>query len=175
MTLRLSCVWGRGPWASLVLLALSAVLAIGAHAAQAHAAQAHAAQAQPENSAGKMLPDVPLNGGSLQRDPLRGIVINRTMTVLGWDFYTDFSAVWRSLYPDSEFTLNVAERPTAKYGSEIWVIYRDRPLFHTFLSPARSRVRGIAKQAVEAVHQGITQLEEQRRLYTDRDLAPEEF
>jgi curli production assembly/transport component CsgE len=116
-----------------------------------------------------------LDSGKLNRDPLRGIVINRTMTVLGWDFYTSFSTIWQSLHPDSEFTLSITERPTAKYGSEIWVSYRDQQVFHTFMSPARARINDVAKQAVEMVHENLKRIQEQRQLYTDGDLAPEEF
>ncbi len=31
-----------------------------------------------------------LDSGEINKDPLGGIIINRTMTVLGWDFYKDF-------------------------------------------------------------------------------------
>ncbi len=53
-----------------------------------------------------------LYSGEINKDPLGGIIINRTMTVLGWDFYKDFSSLWETLYPDSKFTITIYERAT---------------------------------------------------------------
>lgn len=117
-----------------------------------------------------------LDSGEINQDPLRGLVINRTMTTLGWDFYKSFSGVWQALHPNSQFTLTVTERPTAQFGSEIWVIYDNTTLYHTFLSPARSRVNDTAKKAAQIVYDGLGQIErEQKILGTDSDLAPSEF
>lgn len=125
-------------------------------------------------------PDTSQNGhldsGNINNDPLGGIVINRTMTVLGWDFYSRFSEVWQALHPDSPYTLTVTERPTAEFGSEIWVDYRDIHIYHTFLSPARSRVKEASRQAVNIVFQNIQRIEQARKdLKTDNDLGSEEM
>lgn len=117
-----------------------------------------------------------IDSGQINSDPLGGIVINRTITVLGWDFYKSFSEIWQSLYPDSKFTLTVTERPTAQFGSEIWVSYRDTRIFHTFLSPARSGVREASRQAVNIAHQNVITIEQARKLIkSDDDLGPEEM
>lgn len=117
-----------------------------------------------------------LDSGEINQDPLRGLVINRTITTLGWDFYKSFSGVWQALHPNSQFTLTVTERPTAQFGSEIWVTYHNTTLYHTFLSPARSRVNDTAKKAAQIVYQGLGRIErEQKVLGTDSDLAPSEF
>ncbi len=116
-----------------------------------------------------------LDSGQIGDEPLGGIVINRTMTVLGWDFYKSFSEVWQAVHPDSKFTLTVTERPTAQYGSEIWVSYRDIRIFHTFLSPARSGVSEASKQAVEIAYKNVVEIEEQRKSFKSADLGPEEM
>ncbi len=108
-------------------------------------------------------------------DPLTGLIINRTITVLGWDFYKGFSDIWQSMYPDSESNLTIVERPTAQFGSEIWVNYLDRPVFHTFLSPARSEVREVTKEAVAAAHDNIAQIDIEREFSHNDDLGPEEL
>jgi curli production assembly/transport component CsgE len=116
-----------------------------------------------------------LDQGRISSDPLRGLVINRTVTVLGWDFYKNFSEIWQALYPDSEDTLTVIERPTAQFGSEIWISYLDQTVFHTFLSPARSQAHQESKNAVGIVHDGIEAINVQRRFVQDADLGPEEM
>jgi len=116
-----------------------------------------------------------LDRGRINSDPLKGLVINRTITVLGWDFYQRFSEIWQSLYPDAEDTMTVIERPTAQFGSEIWITYLNQTVFHTFLSPARSRVQQESKDAVGIVHDGIESINLQRRFVQDADLGPEEM
>lgn len=115
------------------------------------------------------------DSGRIDNEPLRGLIINRTITVLGWDFYSSFSGVWQALYPDSKVSLVVIERPTAKFGSEIWVSYENEYVFHTFLSPARSRVRTESKQAVDIVRKNVANIEVRRKFFQDADLAPEEM
>lgn len=116
-----------------------------------------------------------IDSGQINNDPLGGIVINRTMTVLGWDFYKSFSEIWQSLYPDSTFTLTVTERPTAQFGSEMWISYRNLTVFHTFLSPARSGVKEASRQAVNIVHQNVDTIEQERKQIKSDDLGPEEM
>ncbi|NYT78058.1 hypothetical protein H0A71_13730 [Alcaligenaceae bacterium] len=133
------------------------------------------AQAQASNAQAVVEGSPLLSSGPIAADPLRGIVVNRTITTLGWDFYTDFTNVWRALHPESDFTLTITERPTAQYGSEIWIDYRDLRTYHTFLAPARSKVEDTAREAVQIVYQTITRYEEQSKLVKDKDLGPEEM
>ncbi|WP_323018487.1 curli production assembly/transport protein CsgE [Castellaniella sp.] len=116
-----------------------------------------------------------LDQGRINSDPLRGLVINRTITVLGWDFYQNFSQIWQALYPDAQDTMTVIERPTAQFGSEIWVSYLDQTVFHIFLSPARSRVQEESKKAVAIVYENISIINVQRKFTQDSDLGPEEM
>lgn len=116
-----------------------------------------------------------LDSGNINKEPLSGLVINRTMTVLGWDFYKSFTEIWRALHPDSKTNLTVVERPTAQFGSEIWINYDNQTVFHTFLSPARSRARDESKQAVKIVYDNVVDIEVRRKFIKDADLGPEEM
>jgi curli production assembly/transport component CsgE len=121
-------------------------------------------------------PGSSLDSGTINNDRLGGIVINRTMTVLGWDFYSTFSEIWEALHPDSPYMLTIIERPTAQFGSEIWVDYRDIHIFHTFLSPARSGVKEASQEAVNLAYQNIQKIEQARKEFDhDADLGPEEM
>ncbi|MHA3903954.1 CsgE family curli-type amyloid fiber assembly protein [Castellaniella sp. WN] len=116
-----------------------------------------------------------LDEGRINSDPLKGLIINRTVTVMGWDFYSNFTQVWQALYPDSRDTMTVIERPTAQFGSEIWISYLDQTVFHTFLSPARSRAKDQSREVVQAVRENIDIINAQRQFIQNTDLGPEEM
>jgi curli production assembly/transport component CsgE len=108
-------------------------------------------------------------------DALGGAVINRTVTVLGNDFYQYFTMFWRQKDVSSHVSITVFERPTARFGSEIWVQYRQQKVFRIFLPPARAATRSIGEQAVDVVYQNIANSEVERALTRSPDLAPEEL
>lgn len=108
-------------------------------------------------------------------DPLAGIVINRTVTVQGQDFYRYFSNRWRELTGASPFTLTVVERPSARWGSEIWVEYRRQRMYHAFLTPARSGTKKASDRAVDLVLENVNKSEIERVLTNNPDLAPDEL
>lgn len=108
-------------------------------------------------------------------DPLQGVITNRTVTVLGNDFYQYFSAYWNEIAQQSRYSLAVYERPTARWGSEVWIQFRQERVFHTFLSPARQAAKGVAEAAADIVEQNIMRTEIQRMTFKDQDLAPEEL
>jgi len=112
---------------------------------------------------------------SVLDDPLTGIVVNRTVTVLGHDFYREFSGFWRQKDISSRFTISIHERPSARFGSEVWVEYRQNRVFHAFLPPARAQTERISAAAVEIVYQNIADSEVARAMFRSPDLAPEEL
>ena len=125
-----------------------------------------------------------LNGGSAQiterakkilEDPLGGVIVNRTITVQGHDFYRYFAQWWREKDEENKYSISIHERPSARWGSEIWVQYRRDRVFHIFLPPARSQTKEISKQAVNIVYENITRNELQRALFKSEDLGPEEM
>lgn len=108
-------------------------------------------------------------------DPLGGVVVNRTVTVLGKDFYQYFSTRWRQDENAARYAISIYERPTARFGSEIWVMYRQQKMFHAFLPPARAATREISEAAVEQVLSNISQRELERLTTRNPDLGPEEL
>jgi curli production assembly/transport component CsgE len=112
---------------------------------------------------------------SIEQDLLNGVITNRTITVLGWDFYQYFTAIWQAKYNKERFSLSIHERPTARWGSEIWIQYGQNRVFHIFLPPARSATKAVSMQAADLVYKSIVGINVQRSLYTDIDLAPEEM
>ncbi|WP_397473313.1 curli production assembly/transport protein CsgE [Pusillimonas sp.] len=112
---------------------------------------------------------------SLLDDPLSGIVVNRTVTVLGNDFYQYFARAWREKDGDHRYSLSVHERPSARWGSEIWVQYRQQQVFHMFLSPARQAAKDVSQQAARIVYENVVNSDIQRMLVQSQDLGEEEL
>ena len=104
-----------------------------------------------------------------------GVVLNRTITIVGHDFYKYFTASWRARENNERYSIAIIERPTAARGSEVWVEYRNKRIFRTFLSPRRSAVKNISQQAVGIVYENIVEKDMQQLLYKDHDLAKEEL
>ncbi|MBU4609104.1 hypothetical protein IMZ29_00615 [Achromobacter sp. GG226] len=111
----------------------------------------------------------------VSRDPLSGIVINRTVTVLGRDFYQFFAAAWRDQPDGTRYTVSVHERPTAQRGSEMWVQYGQRRVFHAYLSPQRSAARPVSRRAAAIALKNVIDIDVARLLFRDTDLGAEEL
>lgn len=109
------------------------------------------------------------------RDPMAGAVLNRTVTVMGREFYQYFAAAWRDRDVGGRYSLSVHERPTAIRGSEMWVEYDDRHVFHAFLSPARAAVKEISRNAVDIAFRNVMDIDIQRVMVQQSDLGPEEI
>lgn len=108
-------------------------------------------------------------------DPLHGVIVNRTVTVQGHEFYQYFSMWWRQLDEDNKYSITIYERPSARWGSEVWVEYRNDRVFHVFLPPARSQTKQISEQAAQIAFQYIEENELEQMLHQSEDLGPEEM
>lgn len=115
-------------------------------------------------------------GLSRLADPYAGVVLDSTVTFIGQEFYRDFVSLWREQPRSERYSLTVIERPSARWGSLVYVEYMQRRLFTAFLSPGRrDQIRGTAHGAVQAVYQNVVDADIQRLLFKDPDLGPEEF
>lgn len=108
-------------------------------------------------------------------DELSGIILNRTMTIIGQQFYDEFNTFWRLSYPNNQLTFAIYERPTARFGSEVWVEYRGRQVIRLFLSPSRAQIAERAKAVAQAANEKLSQLRLTELLSADEDLARDEI
>jgi curli production assembly/transport component CsgE len=104
-----------------------------------------------------------------------GVVTNQTITVGGQEFYQNFIAAWRDKELSDRYTLSIHERPSARWGSQVWIEFAQRRVFQANLSPSRSALKAMSEQAVEIAYQNIVDADIQRLLFRDRDLAADEF
>lgn len=95
-----------------------------------------------------------------------GLIIDRTLTRLGRDFYVAFSMKMNSKYDGIDVNLTVKERPTALSGSIIGVYHFDKVIYRGALSPGQRQADEKAEQAIESVNQYIIRWKTEK-LFTD--------
>ena len=108
-------------------------------------------------------------------ESIHGIVTNQVITLVGQDFYNAFVSTWRDTPLSDRYNISIYERPSARWGSLIWVEFQHRRLFEAFLPPTRNRIKPIAEHAAEQTYQNIVQADLERLLFRDPDLAPDEM
>jgi len=108
-------------------------------------------------------------------DTLGGIVTNQTITLAGEDFYTSFAQAWRDMSLSDRYVVSIHERPSARWGSLIWVEFEQRRVFDTFLPVARANVAAVAVRAASTAYQNVVQADIARLLFHDVDLASDEL
>lgn len=104
-----------------------------------------------------------------------GVVLDQTVTVVGHDFYQYFAAIWRDKETSERYAISVHERPSARLGSQLWVEYAQRRVFQVVLQATRANVKEICQEAADIAFQNVMDIEVQRLMSHDKDLAPDEI
>ena len=111
--------------------------------------------------------------GSL--DEISGIVVDRTITLMGHDFYRYFTSYRQFTQPESKYNLTVFERPSARWGSLVWIEYQSKIIYKTFLSPGRSGYQEVAENAARQIEEKLGKLRLQELLSDHIDLERDEL
>ncbi|NIC05438.1 hypothetical protein HBJ55_08380 [Halomonas sp. DX6] len=111
----------------------------------------------------------------LDEPGLSGVIVDRTITMMGKTFYRRFSQLSSESHILTSTTLSVHERPDARWGSQVWVAENNRILFQAALPPRLSDIDRYAEVAVEQVEQLLVQRSIMQALESDPDLADEEI
>ncbi|WP_051785778.1 CsgE family curli-type amyloid fiber assembly protein [Endozoicomonas numazuensis] len=117
-------------------------------------------------------PTLPSTGA---RSPLQGLVIDKTLTPPGRNFYKQFARLWWELNPTLRDNLVIAENPDALRGSQIIITMNRKLLYITALSPARSEIEKKASNAVNSVEHRVKYLLNPSNIQASEDLAEDEF
>ncbi|TYQ21288.1 UNVERIFIED_ORG: curli production assembly/transport component CsgE [Zoogloea ramigera] len=118
-----------------------------------------------------------LRAAAADAEPPRavGVITVQTMTTAGHDFSQHFLAAWRDQDGSDQVTLAIRERPSARFGSEMWIDYAQRTVLQLRLPPARAALPELAANAVQHVWATVQRTDAERKLFHDADLAPDEF
>jgi curli production assembly/transport component CsgE len=125
--------------------------------------------------AAQQVPPVESPARSWAKESYGGLVANQTVTVAGQDFFQYFVSAWRDRDLSERYAISVHERPSARWGTQVWIEYAQRRIFQAALPTARSGIRELGEQAVELVYQKIADTEVERLLFRDVDLGPDEM
>jgi curli production assembly/transport component CsgE len=104
-----------------------------------------------------------------------GVVVNQTVTVAGQDFYQYFVALWRDKEKSEKYVVSIHERPSARWGTQVWVEYAQKRVFQSALPTARANIQAVSAQAVDVAYQNVIDVEIQSLLFRDVDLGPDEM
>ena len=118
------------------------------------------------------LPGTPVRGAG---EPLAGVVLDRTVTVAGHEFYKHFCMFWHDMPLNERFALAIHERLSARRGNQVVVEYAGRVLFQSVLPAARADVRPLSLQAAGVAYDTAANAEVGRLLFSDDELAPDEL
>lgn len=151
------CRTRRKAWAALVIFVIFiAVLGVGDDALATDATSLPA-------------------GGAREAEDYGGIVTNQTVTVAGHDFFNYFVSAWRDRELGDRYSISIHERPSPRWGSQVWVEYAQRRVFQVALPGGRAGMRLLGEQAVEIALQRIVEIDVERLLFREADIGMDEI
>ncbi len=104
-----------------------------------------------------------------------GIVVDQTFSSFGHAFFRNFVAYWRDNALSDQYLISIHERVSARSGSQVWVEYAQRRIFQAALPPSHLAIRAMSEKAVEQVYENMMNVDVQRLLMRDQDIAADEI
>lgn len=108
-------------------------------------------------------------------DGLSGVMIDRTMTMIGKTFFRQFSQQRLDSPTIRNTSLSIHERPSARWGSLIWIKEGNTVLYEATLPPRLNDVDLYASAAVTSVSDQFLRRKVLEALRNDPDMAGDEF
>lgn len=146
-------------------LALSVALCLFAAAAPGQASAQGAADIDQDILDEQRLPGL---------EQASGFLVDRTVTNFGAEFLRYFAEAWREQPGTADIDVTVLERPSARFGSLVWIEHDNRPIARAFLYAGRgAAIRPVAAATAEYVAKKLGDEALAGQLFQDPDLAKE--
>ncbi|WP_299585677.1 CsgE family curli-type amyloid fiber assembly protein [uncultured Microbulbifer sp.] len=116
-----------------------------------------------------------LDSGDGEDSILTGLIIDNTVSGIGQEFARALSLYISSNLTDFDYNLTVHERPSARWGSVVWVTYENKQMFRTVIYPGRRRFGQVVEQAASQINNNVRQQRIQELFSQNLDLAGEEI
>lgn len=113
--------------------------------------------------------------GNDESSLLTGLVIDSTVSGIGHEFARSLSLFISSNFTGFDYNLTVHERPSARWGSVVWVTYENKEVFRTVIYPGRRRFGAAIEQAASQISNNVRQQRLQELFSQNLDLAGEEI
>ena len=111
----------------------------------------------------------------LEESKVADVIGDQTMTLVGHGFIEGFQRAWRDHQTSGESNIAVFERPSARWGSLVWVEQNFNRVYQTFLFPGRGDPAQVGESAAHWVYQRIAEIEAAKLLFKDPDMEKQEF
>jgi curli production assembly/transport component CsgE len=102
-------------------------------------------------------------------------VLNQTITVAGQHFYQWFVMYWRDREISDRFAISIHERPSARWGTQVWIEYAQKPVFQAALPSSIADIKALSEQAAEIAQQKVVDVEVDRLLFREWEFGPDEI
>lgn len=112
---------------------------------------------------------------SLQDIDINGVIVDDTMTLAGHSFYREFAKIWQQSKHAQRVNLVILERPSARYGSQLFIEYRQQVLFSLVISSRQARFESLCSDAASQVSERLKDLSFQALFENNPDLSSDEF
>ncbi|MFL0799083.1 MAG: curli production assembly/transport protein CsgE [Agarilytica sp.] len=103
-----------------------------------------------------------------------GILVNKTITWFGQDFFNHFAREWRNQFYKGDGVV-VEERPSARQGTLVIIKYKGSIVYQASIAGTRSNSRERGAQAVSYVLSQVQNINLAASGYGERDLAADEI
>ncbi|MBM7455953.1 curli production assembly/transport component CsgE [Oceanisphaera litoralis] len=117
-----------------------------------------------------------LTAGSVNanEDEMMGFIVDNSISRVGHEFYRYFTERLRDT-SKLDFNLVVRERPSARWGSLVWVEYEGRTLYRNFLAPNTSQLQSVAHEAADLIREEVARQKLENMFQDTFDLERDEL
>jgi len=106
---------------------------------------------------------------------ISGVVVDRTITMAGKTFFRQFSQLSLDNPIIGNANIAIHERPSARWGSQIWITEGNNIIFEATMPPRLSEIDDYVEAAIEQVEELLIRRTIIQALESDPDLADEEI
>lgn len=101
---------------------------------------------------------------------INGLIIDKTRTKMGRDFYQLFYTKWEAPPAKTDYIITISEQPSRGRGSQVFVHVNDYLTFRAFLQPSQQFIAGASEQATNRIQNFIKQLDKMQENFGNEDL-----
>ena len=95
-------------------------------------------------------------------DEITGLIIEQTMTKIGYDFYEYFFLLWEAPRTTGiqDYNIYINERTSPMWGVWIWINVNEAKVWSKILRPRSAEIEEAAKEAVEVTREYLINYEQ---------------
>lgn len=106
---------------------------------------------------------------------LQGFVLNQTVSPRAQEFVRRFEHQWRGMRIAELVNLQIVERPSARWGTQVSIVLADRVVYRTGIHQRTRDWDRLVSQATQMVAGQARMRVQNPKGFHDPDLAPNEF